>query len=140
MVTTAERNRRYRLRHPEKIRAWKRAYYQRHKARIQQKNRDYYARNRSAVKDRAKARYNPEAEKRRAWRRAGLPQPTRAKPKLCECCGAKPHSRKGLALDHCHKTNKFRGWLCHRCNLAIGALGDSVAGLMRAVRYMRRSK
>lgn len=44
---------------------------------------------------------------------------------------------KKPAVDHCHKTGRFRGILCIRCNGAIGALGDSVAGLRRAIRYLR---
>jgi hypothetical protein len=35
---------------------------------------------------------------------------------------------------------KFRGWLCNICNLSIGQLGDSVEGLMNAVRYLERAK
>jgi hypothetical protein len=49
---------------------------------------------------------------RRVYR--GLPAPSRPKPAACECCGAVP-GKRGLHLDHCHKTGKFRGWLCQRC-------------------------
>lgn len=31
-----------------------------------------------------------------------------------------------LHMDHDHRTGKFRGWLCRECNLAAGAVGDSV--------------
>jgi hypothetical protein len=63
------------------------------------------------------------------------------KPKICDCCGKKPKEgngrRKiGLALDHCPKTNTFRGWLCFDCNLGIGLLGDDTQGLKRALDYL----
>ncbi|AOR76515.1 endonuclease domain-containing protein [Novosphingobium resinovorum] len=28
-------------------------------------------------------------------------------------------------IDHCHKTNKVRGLLCHRCNIRLAALDDA---------------
>jgi hypothetical protein len=67
-----------------------------------------------------------------------LPTPTRPIPTLCECCGKPPTEKRALALDHCHATEVFRGWLCVRCNAAIGGLGDSVRGLMKAVYYLER--
>ena len=54
---------------------------------------------------------------------------------LCDCCGEKPEGTS-LYLDHCHRTLSFRGWLCNRCNLGIGSLGDNVEGLQRAIRYL----
>jgi len=63
--------------------------------------------------------------------------PTREMPAACEACGAKENP---LRLDHCHKSGKFRGWLCNKCNLAIGLLGDSVPRLVAAARYLRRHR
>lgn len=70
-------------------------------------------------------------------RNAGLPEPTREAPKLCECCG-RPPGLKRLSLDHDHKTGLFRGWLCLLCNTAIGKLDDSAAGVRRALAYLER--
>lgn len=78
---------------------------------------------------------HPEATARNRHRRNGYPEPTRARPLTCECCG-KPGKRL-LALDHDHPTNAFRGWLCTRCNTGIGALGDNLAGVLRAVAYLK---
>ena len=47
--------------------------------------------------------------------------------------------RSSLAVDHCHETGKIRGLLCFKCNTGIGALGDSVEGLERALAYLRGS-
>lgn len=90
------------------------------------------------------------AEYSRNWRKAnptysrdykrsirGLPEATRPAPDVCESCGMSPDA--ALHLDHCHVTGKFRGWLCNKCNLGIGALGDTVESLERAVAYLRRT-
>ena len=31
----------------------------------------------------------------------------------CQACG----EQRVLCLDHCHETGRFRGWICHPCNL-----------------------
>ena len=54
----------------------------------------------------------------------------------CDVCGKKGK----LVLDHCYQDKKFRGWLCHHCNLAIGILGDTVEGLNKAIEYLRRGE
>lgn len=58
-------------------------------------------------------------------------------PPVCECCGRPPNGRsKTLHLDHCHLTEKFRGWLCVNCNTGIGLLNDQPH---LAVDYLRRA-
>lgn len=69
----------------------------------------------------------------------GTPEPTRPEPLNCEACDAPPNGSGSLHLDHDHTTGKFRGWLCSRCNTAIGKLGDNVAGVRRALAYLARS-
>lgn len=43
-----------------------------------------------------------------------------------------------LAIDHCHRTNKVRGLLCHACNIMIGKAGDSIEILESAITYLRK--
>lgn len=38
--------------------------------------------------------------------------------------------------DHNHETEKFRGWLCHKCNLGLGNLGDDIERCKRAAEYL----
>tara|TARA_R100001086_G_scaffold169794_1_gene92581 strand:- start:27 stop:479 length:453 start_codon:yes stop_codon:yes gene_type:complete len=42
-------------------------------------------------------------------------------------------------LDHDHITGKFRGWLCHKCNSALGWFNDDINYLRRAVKYLENS-
>jgi hypothetical protein len=48
--------------------------------------------------------------------------------------------KKGIwCADHDHLTNKFRGWLCHKCNLGLGNLNDSIFRLENAIKYLNKS-
>jgi hypothetical protein len=55
------------------------------------------------------------------------------KPEVCECCKKVPYK---WALDHDHSNNKFRGWLCSRCNEGLGKLGDNLEGIINATNYL----
>lgn len=48
----------------------------------------------------------------------------RPRPEKCEVCGNSGKKRNGITLDHNHKTNTFRGWLCSNCNTALGLLNE----------------
>lgn len=56
----------------------------------------------------------------------------RERPTHCEICylSAKPD------FDHSHATGEFRGWLCRRCNLALGMVKDDAALLRRLADYL----
>jgi hypothetical protein len=71
-------------------------------------------------------------------KRRGLPEPDYPAPLFCECC-RKPFAamRQPPCLDHNHHTGAFRGWLCVRCNSGIGLLGDDIAGMLTALRYLQ---
>jgi transcription initiation factor IIE alpha subunit len=42
-------------------------------------------------------------------------------------------------FDHDWQTNKFRGWLCNGCNIALGLLKDDRDILLRAIEYLAAS-
>jgi len=44
----------------------------------------------------------------------------------------------GWQCDHDHDTGEFRGWLCKKCNTGMGALGDNLESMLRAVQYLAK--
>lgn len=145
----------WRDRNREKVRSYTRDSYARNIEIRRRAARERYAANPEKYRTAAKRsrQKNPEKSRdaNRKWNAAnrekrrnasrrfyGLPVPTRPEPEMCECCGRKPGAR-GMHLDHDHRTGEFRGWLCHHCNVGIGNLGDSMAGLQMAMKYLRRA-
>lgn len=60
---------------------------------------------------------------------------------MCACCGGPPNGAGNrLYVDHDHGTRHVRGLLCFSCNSGIGALGDTIEGLRRALDYLERSQ
>jgi hypothetical protein len=99
--------------------------------------RRWRAENPELSKQRQKNWYHNNKERAAAINRKsqGVPEATRPKPEICECCG-KPPTARGFNRDHCHITGKFRGWLCDNCNTGIGKLGDNKEGLQKALNYL----
>jgi len=86
------------------------------------------------------AKANPEKAKAatKAWRYkkfeklAGRPRPGK-----CDICKVPCVE---VCFDHCHKTNKFRGWLCHRCNRVLGYVQDKPKLLRKLADYLEAAK
>lgn len=55
----------------------------------------------------------------------------------CGICKADNNGkRKRMFLDHDHKTLKFRGLLCSKCNSGLGFFGDDIMILRSAIAYL----
>ncbi len=61
----------------------------------------------------------------------------------CKCAICKRQliiGRGGTDVDHCHRTGKIRGLLCHPCNLSLGHVEkDEGKWLKNALAYIKRS-
>ncbi|MEX3809021.1 endonuclease VII domain-containing protein [Paraburkholderia sp. BR13439] len=60
---------------------------------------------------------------------------------VCALCGGEGfvmagHHKLKLVVDHCHKTGRIRGLLCHNCNRALGLLQDDTDVIRKAVGYL----
>ncbi len=56
----------------------------------------------------------------------------RKKSKICEICW----ESGVICFDHDHKTGKFRGWICQRCNRVLGFVKDNKELLNRLIDYL----
>jgi len=52
----------------------------------------------------------------------------------CEICGGAIR----IAYDHDHQTGKFRGWLCMKCNIALGLVNDDIELLKKMIAYLQK--
>lgn len=58
-------------------------------------------------------------------------------PMVCGICSITEQDfRHALSIDHCHVTNKVRGWLCADCNSGLGYFKDSKELLEKAKIYL----
>ena len=57
----------------------------------------------------------------------------------CAICLQKLKLGRSTHVDHCHSTNKVRGLLCVKCNLALGLLKDNVEALDRIYKYLKNT-
>ena len=66
----------------------------------------------------------------------------------CDICnGNQPPRKVGrtkyksdtMAIDHCHKSGKIRGLLCHVCNTFLGAVKDDTRILKKMISYLERN-
>lgn len=61
----------------------------------------------------------------------------RVKPDICDACGG---NDGGIVFDHCHNLMVPRGWLCDRCNIALGCIKDDPDRLRKLIDYLGRNK
>ena len=59
---------------------------------------------------------------------------------LCAICMNNLPGVSSAHLDHCHTTGKYRGLLCHACNVGLGFFKDSTDNLQRAMDYLRSNE
>jgi hypothetical protein len=127
----------------DQLREYRRLYRKNNQERMRERDKAWRLANQDKVREMSyKYRSSNLVKVKALGRKAkhkmlGYPEPTRPIPSACECCGKPP--TKALDLDHCHVSNRFRGWLCNRCNRGLGFFGDSIDGLMNAVRYLQRA-
>ncbi len=108
-----EANRDYRLKNFEKVKKTKKAYDVANKKRFKDLNRE--------------KRYGLTAEQ--------FNYMFNCQNGLCAICNV----LSAICVDHCHKTGKVRGLLCHPCNTAIGFMKDDVSRLKSAMEYLQKN-
>lgn len=123
---------RYRERHPDRVKASERAYRVRNAEAARFRTRIWASNNKRTLKrikfaTRLK-RYGLTVED---WARAFHGQGGQ-----CSGCLAPLQDGWRTAVDHSHRTGKFRGLLCIRCNRSLGVLLESPDTLRRLAAYV----
>lgn len=163
-VKQKEKNRRYRVQNPEKIKELKRRWEREN----HEKKREYRERTRAkhptAHRDGARRSYERHREricaKQRQWQADHRDMARAQKLKTaygissedfsiwltaqdhrCRICKTdKPGGAGQFHVDHCHDTQKLRGLLCARCNTLLGYAKDNPNVLRAAAAYLERTK
>jgi hypothetical protein len=66
---------------------------------------------------------------------------TKPRSETCEICGSfREATKKAMCFDHDHKTGKFRGWICYRCNMALGLVMDNIGILGNMIQYLQKAE
>ncbi len=158
-IQTAQKNAQYYQTNREKLRARAREYYKTHGEAQGEYHIKYYKTHREEKRIHAHTYYEKHLEKRKEYdRNYLLMHPEKGKDnfykihygisladyhimvakqeKKCSICGEAP--KRKLYIDHDHQTTKFRGLICHHCNLGLGSFKDNPKILQRAIDYLTR--
>ena len=56
----------------------------------------------------------------------------------CFICSYKFKEDKEKCIDHCHNKLKVRDILCHKCNTALGLIGDNIYIAKNIIKYLKK--
>jgi len=102
-----------------------------------EKMKDPVFRESERIRSSKKYHKNPRKQKDRILRtrRGGISLKQHEKTKRCLICKRK---RAVLDADHNHRTNKYRGALCRRCNLMIAMVEAIPNAITKIKSYLKR--
>lgn len=128
----------WRVKNAEHIKEKRKEYKATRRQELSAKQRAYHQATKEIRKDALAANALKQNRKRpallRARQEAALGRP---KPDICDACGG---SDGGIVFDHCHEAMFPRGWLCDRCNIALGCIRDDIGRLHQLAAYLERNK
>lgn len=140
MLNKKEWSKKYYQKNKEKLKEYDKKYKKENSEKFREYQKKYRKENPEKVKERFKKWYQKNSEKMKNHKQKKLEkQANRKKPEQCEICGAFGKDlKKGLCYDHDHKTDKFRGWICGRCNFVLGLVKDNSELLDALAKYIRK--
>jgi len=128
----------WRRKNANQVREYNRRYYHQNLERCREANRLKQRRWREANPDKNKCiklRYKFGITKAH-WDKLFLEQGQR-----CAGCGSdEPGWKHDWHVDHCHKTLKVRGILCHHCNTILGRAKDNPTVLRHLADYLESNQ
>ena len=127
--------------HRDKILSRRKRYYWENRVQERRKYKVYYEKNKVAIMNRRRSPHFKRLLMVRSlkWTYGlTLEQYMEMKGKyggVCPICGMAP--KRGLMIDHNHKTDKVRGLLCDHCNRGLGYFRDNIAAMEKAIMYLK---
>jgi hypothetical protein len=140
-----EYNRKWRKANPEKVKASKLKDWECHHEGIKARNRKYREDNLEDRRAAARAWHKAHPDRVRAARykkKYGLTANEASQLVIdqqngvCAACGGN-RSKHALCVDHNHTTEKIRGLLCKKCNLALGHMEENSEWLQNLADYIK---
>jgi len=132
-----EQHRKYYYAHKEQFRIYHRKHYWKNPELARKKGKLKYekAKARGLTKIWARNWQKRNPDKVRMWAIKRIEKlATRPRPERCEICNSKGR----ICRDHNHKTNRFRGWICFRCNTVLGWVDDDRELLRLLIDYLNK--
>ena len=131
-----EYNRKYRIRHKERINAKTREWYKSNK----QKSREYAKRYKGKYKAHASRYYFHITKNYHLKKKYGITleqynNMSASQNEVCYLCG-RTNGDRSLAVDHNHKTGKVRKLLCAHCNYLVGTVENRQSEIDRIKEYL----
>jgi hypothetical protein len=119
---------------PEARREYQREYRKKHTKKIAEYAREYQKNNDLSV-------YKANWYSKKKYRKYGITEDIflaklKEQEGRCAICKVEFTEDKISYIDHCHKTEKFRGVLCMNCNTGLGHFKDETITLENAIRYL----
>ena len=146
-MTRAEIKRRYRERHPERVKQQNRSQYQRQRENLESfhaRRRAYYSKNKEKILE-----YNRRWRSANKLRLKGYSLASAYKitvadferlrvEQKCRCAICATRDPR-LYVDHNHASGMVRGLLCRKCNLLLGYFEKHIVkiGLDNFIRYLK---
>lgn len=133
-----EKAKEWRAKNMDKVKADRLRYKTANREKVRQAARDYYHATKETRKEAMAANSLKQNRKRPALLLARQEAALgRVKPDACDACGG---NDGGIVFDHCHSAMVPRGWLCDRCNIALGCLRDDPERLRKLLGYLKRKR
>ena len=134
----SDRERRWRLANPERVRAYNRMYRTANAAKL----KEYDRTKRDGV-----ALYERNGRKHHLRRKYGITvaeyqQLLKQQDGQCAICKTDDpgKGKRHFHVDHCHDTGAVRGLLCVKCNMGLGCFNDGRDLLQTAIEYLDRER
>ncbi len=150
-LTSAERQARYRKKHPEKIKAYQKSDARKEQCKKYRETHDTHPMNdpqqEAYKKYRASEKFRVASVNSHLKRKYGITlddyngmlAEQEGKCKICGKVGTGlggQTTRMPLVVDHNHTTGEVRGLLCNSCNTGLGMFKENTEALMNAISYL----